>query len=273
MPDALIDELPASAPSTEAYQTLLTKVGRKSPTIPADLLVRHVLDRVPASEWPVRVEAMDALLRRLDASRRDELRIESRPGGGRTLGPYATRAQGLGRSGPTGTVLHGVDPIEARCDCPDFVKNSLGICKHLFSVVEHIHARPRLLQQAMKEQATRGPKAGLEWDPVRPLTGDGDWLARVAWNRPAAANGSKLDGRAEAMKWFRREGEGRLVLRRSYTDQPTRRRDLVEDLLKLLPADGRDPALIALLKAERDRLRAADRGGADPGRASGGDQG
>src|SRR4051794_36742847 len=76
---------------TEAYKTLLARVGRRSPKIPAELLVRHVLGCVPPQEWPVRVEALDALLRRLESARRDGLRIDGRPEGGRLLGPYATR--------------------------------------------------------------------------------------------------------------------------------------------------------------------------------------
>ncbi len=266
MPDALIDDLtvpPPAVEATEGYQTLLAKVGRKSPIIPADLLVRHILDHVPADEWPVRVEAMDALLRRLDAARRDGLRIESRPKAGRVLGPYATRRKGSGIR-PYATVLHAVDPIEGRCDCPDFVKNSLGVCKHLFGVLEHIYARPRSLQQARKEQEFRAPEVGLRWDPIRPLTGDGDWLDRVAWHRRPASNGSKVDSRAEEMRWFRRGDGDALVLRRSYLGQPSRRLELVEDLLKLLRADGRDPSLRALLSTERDRLKQRVEGAPTP---------
>src|SRR4051812_237102 len=102
---------------TEAFKTLLARVGRRSPKIPPDLLVRHVLGCVPPHEWPARVEAMDALLRRLDSARRDELRIDVRPEHGRLLGPYATKRR---RSDirPYCTILDAIDPIEGRCDCP-----------------------------------------------------------------------------------------------------------------------------------------------------------
>src|SRR5262245_27231654 len=169
MIDAIAEPEP-TVEQTEAYKTLLARVGRKSPKIPADVLVRHVLGCVPAGEWPVRVEAMDALMRRLESSRRDALRIDARPEGGRLLGPYATRRPGSGVR-PYGTVLEGVDPIAGRCDCPDFLKNSLGVCKHILVVLEHLYARPRLLRQAMAEQEqarTRTP-SGLRWDPIRPL--------------------------------------------------------------------------------------------------------
>src|SRR3954451_24152653 len=111
---------------TEAYQTLLARVGKKSPRIPAEALVRHVLRCVPPHEWPVRVEAMDALLRRLEGIKRDGLRISSRPEDGHVLGPYGTRRRNSGVR-PYRTFMSGLEPIEARCDCPDFVKNSLGV--------------------------------------------------------------------------------------------------------------------------------------------------
>src|SRR6516225_8203352 len=130
MSSVTLELAPAAAvEASEAYKELLQRVGRKSSKIPADVLVRHVLRLVPAEEWPVRVEAMDALLRRLEGIKRDELRIDTRPGEGQVLGTYTTRRRGAGAR-PYHTILSAVEPIEARCDCPDFVKNSLGICKH-----------------------------------------------------------------------------------------------------------------------------------------------
>src|SRR5271169_2624740 len=177
-----VAEIEVPVEETEAYHELMARVGRRTGTLPADLLVRHVLGCVPANEWPTRVEAMDAVLRRLESARKDNLRVASRPAEGRLLGIYATRRPGSG-SRPYRTALHGVDPIQGRCDCPDFVKNSLGVCKHILVVLEHLYQRPRLLQQAHKEQEWSDPQSaiGLCWDPIRPLTGLGDWLDRVVW--------------------------------------------------------------------------------------------
>ncbi len=145
-----LEPRPALAPEeTEAYQVLLARVGKRAGNIPPEVLVRHVLSCVPAHEWPTRVEAMDALLRRLEAAKRDKLRLEARPAEGKLLGEYATRRPGSG-SRPYHTILHAIDPIEGRCDCPDFVKNSLGICKHILVVIEHMHAHPKVLKQAYK---------------------------------------------------------------------------------------------------------------------------
>jgi superfamily II DNA or RNA helicase len=263
MTSATLDTGPA-VEATEAYKELMQRVGRRSTKIPADLLVRHVLGVIPADEWPVRVEAMEALLRRLEAIRRDELRIDTRPGDGQVLGAYTTRRRGSAAR-PYQTILHAIRPIEARCDCPDFIKNSLGICKHVLIVLEHLYSKPRLLEQARKEQEF-APAAGpsrLQWSPIRPLTGLGDWLDRVVWVSSDGARASRAEPPDSVRKWFRRGDNGALVLRRSYHDDPPHRLALVEDLVKLLAPGGRstagsvgvDPTLKSLLGAERHRLR------------------
>src|SRR5205823_6064615 len=104
---------------------------------------------------------------------------------------------------------NGVTPIEARCDCPDFLKNSLGLCKHVMAVLERIYERPRLLQQAQSERMKHEDvqRPGLRWDPIRPLVGLGDWLERVIW-QPA----DQPPPRREAMaSWFRK-GDNALEL-------------------------------------------------------------
>ena len=184
---------------SEAYQELLSRIGRKTGKIPPELLVRHVLGCVPPQEWPTRADAIEAVARRLESIRRESLRVEARPAGGRLLGLYVTRRLGSG-SRPYRTVLHGVDPIEGRCDCPDFVKNSLGLCKHVLVVLEHLHARPRVLQQAFKEKEWSDPssRSGLCWNPIRPLTGIGDWLGRVEWRGDfEAAKGRSAQSRRQ----------------------------------------------------------------------------
>jgi superfamily II DNA or RNA helicase len=246
---------------TEAFQELLSRVGRKAGKIPPELMVNHVLACVPAQEWPTRVDAMEAVLRRMESTRRDNLRVEARPAEGRLLGLYITRRSGSG-SRPYRTVLLGVDPIEGRCDCPDFLKNSLGLCKHVLAVLEHLHARPRLLQQATKEQqwSDASSRSGLRWHPLRPLTGIGDWLDRVEWKGDFESARTRSTRVAQAARWFRTNQDGGASLKTSYTDKPARRLELVEDLLKIVPAGApgslHDPALRNLLELERRRLKA-----------------
>ena len=84
-------DVTTNSETSEAFAELQSQVGRKSTKIPVEVLVLHVLDCVPAEEWPTRVAAMEALLRRLEFAHRDELRIDSRPDGQRMLGTYVTR--------------------------------------------------------------------------------------------------------------------------------------------------------------------------------------
>jgi hypothetical protein len=243
------------APQTEAYHELLSRLGRRSPKVPGELLVRHVLDCVPAEEWPVRIAALDAIVRRLEAARRDKLTLGGTPKEGRLLGTYFTRRK-RSEARPYRTVVHSVDPILARCDCPDFLRNALGLCKHVLVVLETLYEKPARLKRALNEQAERETKAypGLLWDPIRPLRGLGDWLERIAWvpspRSPAAE--------AALARWFRR-GDPAWALKTTYADKPARRLELVEDLLEAVPSDPRaarrDPALIALLTGERERLK------------------
>ncbi len=255
-----VAEIAIPAEETEAYETLLGRVSRRTGKVPPEALVRHVLAVVPAAEWPVRVEAMDALIRRIDAGREDKLRVESRPPGGRLLGLWATRRPGSGAR-PYRTVVLGVDPIEARCDCPDFLRNSLGLCKHSLTVLEHIHARPRLLQQAIKEQEWGEPpgREGLWWKPIRPLTGLGDWLERVAWRGETEAAASRSARAAQALQWFGAAKDGSATIKNAYPSDPKRRLAIVEDLIKVIPAGAsgirHDPAVRALSLRERQRLR------------------
>ncbi len=244
----------------EAYQELLSRAFRKTGKIRPEDLVRHVLGIVPPAEWPVRVEAMDALIRRIESIKQEKLRVETRPASGRLLGMYATRRLGLGAR-PYRTRLMGVEPIQGRCDCPDFLKNSLGLCKHLLVVLDHLHARPRILQQAQKEQewADAKDQDGLWWDPIRPLTGLGDWLERVSWRGETGVVAARSVRAAQALRWFRTTEEGRAVPKDAYWDNPPRRLELVDDLLKAIPAGAagtrHDPALRALLIRERQRLK------------------
>jgi superfamily II DNA or RNA helicase len=253
-----LEPRPAIAPEeTEAYHELMARVGKRTGKIPPEAMVRHVLGCVPAHEWPTRVEAMDAVLRRLEAAKRDKLRLEARPAEGKVLGAYATRRPGSG-SRPYRTILHAIDPIDGRCDCPDFVKNSLGLCKHILTVLEHIHAHPKALKHAYKEQewSDRGASDGLSWDPIRPLTGVGDWLERVVWSGDGE---TRRAPQAQALKWFRSAKNGAVPLKSSHWGKPSRRLELVEDLLRLLPSGKSraacDPALKSLLESEHKRLK------------------
>ena len=75
-------EIEVPVEETEAYHELMTRAGRRTGKIPPELMVRHVLACVPPHEWPTRVEAMDAVLRRLESARKDKLARRVAAGGG-----------------------------------------------------------------------------------------------------------------------------------------------------------------------------------------------
>src|SRR6266540_1707394 len=237
-------EHPATAATTievEAYQALLARAHRKTGAVPPELVVRHILAVTAEADWPVRREALEALLRRVAFGKADGLRIVSRPGGGRLLGLYATRRKGS-PARPYRTLLRRIDPIAGHCDCADFLRSSLGLCKHLLAVLEDLTAKPRAFEQARHEPI---PNASpLCWDPIRPLTGPGDWLAQVRWVDGTPAGGLR--------RWLcpAKEGGWRLAV----PSGPEPRLELVEELLRCLRDGHGDPALHALLQEDRRRI-------------------
>ncbi len=233
----------------EAYQALLARAHRKTGAVPPELVVRHILAVTAGADWPVRREALEALLRRVAFGKADGLRIVSRPGGGRLLGLYATRRKGS-PARPYRTLLRRLDPIVGHCDCADFLRSSLGLCKHLLAVLEDLTAKPRAFEKARREPAPN--ESPLRWDPVRPLTGPGDWLAQVRW----------VDGTPGAglRRWLRPAKTGGWTL--EVPGSPGRRQ-VVEELLGAL-GDGRgEPALYALLQEDRRRIARASQGARD----------
>ncbi|AMV36198.1 DEAD/DEAH box helicase [Planctomyces sp. SH-PL62] len=243
----------------QAFEALLAQVGRKGGAIPAELIVRHVMSLVPPEEPLVRAEALDAVLRRRDSARKEELKVQARPAGGRVLGLYGTRRKGASVR-PYRTVIRGVDPIAGRCDCPDFLRNSLAVCKHVMAVLELVHSRPRLLAKGLKEQAQAEPTDGLTWDPVRPLIGFGDWLDRVGCQRAGAAGFPRLALSKSGLRrlFVAHDDDAPARLRKAHLRAPAKRLALVSELRRAVPEEPDsprfDPALIALLEHEKARL-------------------
>jgi hypothetical protein len=161
---------------SEAYQTLLTRAHRRTGGVPPERIVRHALSVTHGGDWPVQREALEAMLRRCASAHADEIQIVGRPRG-RLLGLYATRRRGS-RARPYRTLLRRIEPLDGSCECADFLRNSLGLCKHLVAVLERVVSKPGRGEVARESAAEPAP---LRWDPVRPLTGPGDWLARIRW--------------------------------------------------------------------------------------------
>src|SRR4029077_5635451 len=92
-------------------------------------------------DWPVQRDALDAMVRRCASAHTDEIQIVRRPRG-RLLGLYATRRRGS-RARPYRTLLRRIQPLDGSCECADFLRNSLGLCKHLVAVLEDAVSKRR----------------------------------------------------------------------------------------------------------------------------------
>jgi hypothetical protein len=222
---------------TETYQTLLARTRRRTGGVPPESIVRHVLSVTRGGDWPVARDALDAVLRRCASAHTDEIQIVGRPRG-RLLGLYATRGS---RARPYRTLLRRIEPLDGSCECADFIRNSLGLCKHFVAVVEEVVSKER---RAEVEHEAASEPSPLRWDPVRPLTGPGDWLARVRW----------VDGTPDRdlRHWLRPANNRAWSV--VVPDRPPLRLALVDRLLGALRDGNGEPALHTLLQEERARL-------------------
>jgi hypothetical protein len=171
----------------ETREVLGELARRKVGQLSAELLVGQVLAVTEGADWPSRRAALDALLRRVGFALRDELRVVDRPARGAVLGRYAL-AGGKGRQQPAlrpyRTEVYGLQPLRVSCDCADFLRSSLGVCKHALVVLEDIAASPRRVKAAASEQASwQRSTAFLSWEPVRSWSGNGDRAAGLRWQR------------------------------------------------------------------------------------------
>jgi len=223
---------------SETYQALLARAQRRTGAVAPQIIVRHVISVTQGGDWPVQRDAIDAVLRRCASAHADEIQIIGRPRG-RALGLYVTRRRGS-RARPYRTLLRGIEPLDGSCECADFLRNSLGLCKHLVAVLERVVSNRR---RGEVERESPPELAPLRWDPIRPLTGAGDWMARIHW----------VDGAPDRhlRRWLRPgQGHGRTV---AVPGAPERRLALVDRLLTLA-SENVEPALHALLRGERARL-------------------
>ena len=254
--------VPASAPeptgSSEAFSVLLGLAQHKTGRVPPDYVVRHVHSLQVDADWPVLRAAMEAVLRRWASFKQEKLRVADRPKGKTVAGLYRTRRL-TGSTRPYSTLVRGLEPLDASCDCPDFLKGSLGLCKHVLTVLDDLAARPGSFERARRASPQAAVPASVRWDPVRPLRGAGDWLERVQVRLDA--NGSEPEPTALARLRACYARDGHLRLRHEALALPTRRLELVKDLRELTTnargwrsaSSVLDPAVAALVDSEEER--------------------
>lgn len=251
MPSNVVTSFTVDTDESETCRALLGMVGRKSGSIPAKIVVRHVLAITEDMDWPVKKVACDEVLKRLAFSRRDKLKVVRRPEGRKVIGEYQT---GTSRSSlrPYRTVIYAFDPVECSCDCPDFVRNSLGVCKHALTIFEDIFAAPQ--KKAVAEKSHSESRSELSWYPVRDACSLGDPLAQVYWHnwRDQGTNVSKQLWIAR--KLFSPSKKGFLFLKDTFIDNTQKRLALIRSLLAIADISKADPALLVILNHEYTKL-------------------
>ena len=234
----------------ESRAQLMDMSHRRTGEIPPAVLVEQALVATEGGDWPLRRAACEALLRRLKFATRDGLAVVRQPAGKHVLGRYTTaatpsRTRGGRRAKPGErpylTDLRGLEPLKTACNCPDFLRGSLCLCKHLLCVLDHVYSSSRKVANAREEQshpsgarAFTGPV--LKWNPIRPLTGAGDRLVGITF-----------------------EGKGRNgnlgIAPKALANDQVREKALV-DLLRAIESGKKvaDVATVALLREELGRV-------------------
>jgi hypothetical protein len=262
---------PADGSVAEARLALLGAAGRRFGAIPAETIVEHILGMTEGADFAVREAALEALIRRWEFARRDELAVATRPGKGHVLGAYTTSAAAPAertrrgqprksrRARPYTSVLERIRPIAGSCDCPDFLRSSLGLCKHLLVILGDIQGSSRRLALGVREGEGRAPSRArpdtdvprLVWDPRLPLGGSLDRLSGLRLEpRNVLRAGSHM---ARLERAFRKGAPDREWLR-----DIDRRRDLLALLQAAISGKGAaridsSPSARALVLEELER--------------------
>ena len=180
----------------EARRTLVDLAHRRFGAVPPALVVDRLLATNAGAGFSVWRAGLEALRRRWGFAQADGLVVLGRPVGTAVLGDFTTGRR-TNRTGgrkpraarPYTTTLESLEPLVTSCDCPDFLRSSLGLCKHGLTVLDAVFRTQRGAKraealrssQARPDTRARTPAAGhtprLHWDPRLPLTGELDRLA------------------------------------------------------------------------------------------------
>ncbi len=236
----------------EAREALLQIAGRRTLPIPAEMIVDHVLGLAGDWDWPVRRAALEAVLRRLASARAQEIVVIDGPRRGswgrHRLGRAAADA-GL----PYDTRIWSLSPLGGSCDCADFLRGGLGICKHLGAVVAHLASKPQLFRRLLAAPSTA--PSGIVWDGAVPAAEAGDLLQALRFV-PSFPVGNGRRPASSARNLFRAGEGGAWHLRTTHASDPARRMRLVKRLVERVRRGGAaaDPAARTVLAEECDRL-------------------
>jgi hypothetical protein len=255
---------PAEGGETEAALTAL--LSAKIAGVRVAPFVELVLAATRGGTWRLRRAAAEALLRRFPNGESAPVAIETRPSKG-LLGDYV-----VGRKdGGTRYALRisSAGPFVASCGCADFLRNGLGACKHAAAAAM---SSPLVFNAAATDAALKKPSRPavppirLTWDPVKPLTGSGDRLARLRLATAGArlARAVRAAGAADGAEAGK---DGALRPTAATCADAAKRRAFVRRWLSLVENAGdsglaaaldAEPAAVAVLRAELAALGDAE---------------
>ena len=246
----------------EARAQLLSMAGKRFQPIPAEYLVEHIMSVTPLADWPVRRAAFEALAVRYANCVRDKLQVSGRVRAALSGAEFKVSKAEQRRSSYRVAVWQ-LNPLHASCNCPDFVRNSLGVCKHVLAV---LRARCKLVgEKGVLAQGSPSKLCGLVWNPLRPLRGACDLLA--AFECHGAIDDYPADARFLLRKFFRVQGED--GLRVCDDALAASRRNVLLRTLRALQREGcalnggaaiADPAAEVILREEETRQALRSRG-------------
>jgi superfamily II DNA or RNA helicase len=231
---------------SETRLSLLSHAKRRFGKIPEQLVVDHVTEQMVDADWVTLKAALDALARRHGFAVRDGLVVATPLRISMPLRTYRTRGQQDKQRTPRPyeTALLSLAPLRMSCSCADFVRSSLGLCKHCLVVMEALHGQSG--KKGLRASAPATVEAStLVWDSFQPPLSSSDRLARLRLLQPARR--SPLQG------WK----DGRLSART--LSDPEQRLSVIRGLQKLIER-GRieaEPAVPTLLAEEQARAARA----------------
>lgn len=251
---------PASA--SEAFRTLVGLASSlKKTKIPGEVIARHITSAYATASWSVQRAAFDAIKARKSLAQASELKVRVRPRGRTVLGRYVI-ARRRGSPRPYETVIESLEPLRGSCNCADFLRNGLGLCKHLFVALEDVASRRKSFETAVKRSRAESVDRHsplVRYLPVRPLAGRAEKLERLEFSADFSA---RLGRRVAAIRdYLRLRQDGTLAVAAESLKSPTDRRAMAELLDAAVRSLGDsevvDPAARAVIAAEADRWQKA----------------
>ncbi|MFN0063167.1 MAG: DEAD/DEAH box helicase [Myxococcaceae bacterium] len=223
--------------TSEIAALLKADLGRRLGRQSVDAWVSHLLSITP-DDVEVRRGAAQALLRRVAASR-------SLEGAFRKTAPgrFSFESE-LGASYVLS--LYASSLIEMSCTCPDFSRNALGICKHLWRLLETVDA---------KERGVAAPP-DLVWMPIRAWHGAASlpeafrWRQTVGSRVPAGWRSSEEEG------YLRLESDGNLATTQERLRAALKKAEQVDPLAEQLIAE-REPLAASFTRNTDGKLESA----------------